>query len=162
MVDLITASALIDLVGEPWLRRLVALRAAADAALHIVLTYDGRIEWQPKLDGDEAMLAAINRHQRGDKGFGPALGPDAADTLRALLVRERGELLVDPSDWLLGENDREIQLALLDGYTTAAMLVSAERCREIEAWAVRRRQLIGEGCSQLRVGHLDLLFLPER
>ena len=161
-VDLITASALIDLVGEAWLRRLAALRAAANAALHIVLTYDGRIEWQPKLDGDEAMLAAINRHQRGDKGFGPALGPDAAATLRALLVGERGELLVEPSDWLLGEDDREIQLALLDGYTTAAISVSAERCQEIKAWAVRRRKLIGEGRSRLRVGHLDLLFLPER
>lgn len=161
-VDLITASALIDLVGESWLRRLAAWRADAGAALHIVLTFDGRIEWRPRDEGDAAARDLVNRHQHGDKGFGPALGPDAVAALRALLAGAGGELLVDSSDWVLGEGDREIQLAQLDGYATTATLMSPEQREETLAWVVRRRRAIDEGRSRLRVGHLDLLFLPER
>ena len=161
-VDLITASALIDLVGEAWLRRLVAWRTAAGAALHIVLTFDGRIEWRPRDDGDADVCGMVNAHQHGDKGFGPALGPDAVATLRAMLAGHRGELLVKSSDWALGEGDGVVQAALLDGYAAAAKLMSPDRCDEIEDWAARRRRVIGEGRSRLRVGHLDLLFLPER
>jgi hypothetical protein len=132
------------------------------AALYVVLSFDGRIEWRPRDDGDAGVRDLVDRHQHGDKGFGPALGPDAVAKLRALLVGDRGELLVEASDWVLGEGDREIQRALLDGYLTTATSVSAERREEIEAWAARRRQLIDNERSRLRVGHLDLLFLPER
>ena len=67
-----------------------------------------------------------------------------------------------PSDRLLGEDDREIQLALLDGYRRLRLPVFAERRQEIKAWTVRRRAAHRRGAFTLRVGHLDLLFLPER
>jgi hypothetical protein len=44
-VDLITASALLDLVSADWLARLVGLRARLGCALYVALTYNGRIEW---------------------------------------------------------------------------------------------------------------------
>ena len=77
-VDLITSSALLDLVAEPWLERLAAWRRRTGAALYMALTYDGRCAWEPRLPFDDAALDLVNRHQRTDKGFGPALGPKAA------------------------------------------------------------------------------------
>ena len=41
------------------------------------LNYDGRIKCAPGDPDDAAIVALVNRHQRTDKGFGPALGPDA-------------------------------------------------------------------------------------
>lgn len=158
---LIAASALLDLVSAPWLDRLLALRARAGAALYLTLTYDGRIDWEPPDPDDAALTALVNRHQRTGKGFGPALGPAAAPTLRAALAALPGELLAERSDWRLAPSDAAIQAALLDGYATAALALAPRTERPtIAAWAERRRQLIASGRSRLTVGHLDLLFLP--
>ena len=46
-VDLVTASALIDLCSAAWLQRLVGAVIEAEAALLIALTYDGRIALEP-------------------------------------------------------------------------------------------------------------------
>jgi hypothetical protein len=159
-VDLITASALIDLVSEAWLRRLVAWRASAGAALHIVLSYDGRLVWQPADDGDAEVCDLVNRHQQVDKGFGLALGPKAVAALSAMLADAGGELLIEPSDWDLEEGNHELQLALANGHAMAAMQMAPERAGTLSAWAGRRRAAIREGRSRLRIGHLDLLFLP--
>ena len=73
-VDLVTTTALLDLVSEPWLERLAVECAARRLPLYATLSYDGRIEFKPDDPGDAAIVAAVNAHQRGDKGFGPALG----------------------------------------------------------------------------------------
>lgn len=155
---LVTASALIDLVSAAWLARLVALCRRLDALLYIGLTFDGRIVWRPE-DGDDAVARRhVLRHQRGEKGFGPALGPDAAPALARLL----GEgAMLQPSDWCLGPNDAALQQALLDGYEAAAVAIGPADEGTLRAWADRRRRLIQDGASSLTVGHLDLLWLAD-
>jgi hypothetical protein len=157
-VDLITASALLDLVSEAWLERLVALQRHTEAALLMVLSVDGRIAWSPTDADDLSVTEVVNRHQRTDKGFGPALGARAVEVLHSLLATAEGQVLLSPSDWLLGNADRELQLALLAGYVD----VAAVAVDGIDAWAARRRQLIAGGQSHLTIGHGDLLFLPKR
>ena len=49
------------------------------AAVLFALTYDGRIACTPAEPDDEAIRDLVNRHQRTDKGFGEAVGPDASD-----------------------------------------------------------------------------------
>ena len=74
-VDLVTTSALLDLVSVSWLERLVTEVAARQTPLYAALSYDGRVDFTPEDPRDAAVIAAVNLHQRGDKGFGPALGP---------------------------------------------------------------------------------------
>lgn len=159
-VDLITAAALLDLVSPAWLARLVALRRRTGAAMYIVLTIDGRIVWEPADPTDPVAGELVLTHQRTDKGFGPSLGPGAADGLRSLLLQEPGTLHIQDSDWRLGPADAPIQLELLAGYATAATAMAPARADEIAGWAERRRARILAGGSALRVGHRDLLFLP--
>lgn len=151
-VDLITASALLDLVSEAWLERLVALQRRTGAALHMVLSVDGVIAWAPPDADDLSVTEAVNRHQLTDKGFGPALGAHAVGVLHRLLAAAEGQVLLAPSHWLLGSADRELQGALLAGYVDVAGM---------DAWAERRRRLIASDRSCLTIGHQDLLFLPE-
>ncbi len=155
--DLITASALLDLVSEAWIERLVALQGRTGAALLLVLSVDGRIAWTPPDADDLCVAEAVNRHQLTDKGFGPALGPRAVEVLHRLLATADGQVLLSPSDWILGGADRELQLALLAGYVD----VAAVAMDGLDAWTARRRQLVADGQSCLTIGHQDVLFLPK-
>jgi hypothetical protein len=159
--DLVTAAAFADLVSAAWLDRLVAVVEARRSALYIVLTYDGGWRWRPGDVFDAEIKALFDAHQRTDKGFGPALGPAATAALQERLARLGGRLLVEPSDWQLGYADQAIQAALLDGYAAAARELAPGQAGEIDGWATQRRQLVEAGRSLHRVGHRDLLWLPE-
>jgi hypothetical protein len=153
---LITASALIDLVSAAWLEELAAFVGRTDCGLYVVLSYDGRIDWQPAHPLDPAVRDLVNQHQRTDKGFGPALGPDAAPALARLLPGAE----LAPSDWRLGTGDGPLQQELLEGYATAAAVMAPEQEGAILAWCQERAARIRAGLSQLTIGHLDLLRLP--
>ena len=75
---LVTASALLDLVSEEWLRSLAARCRESGAALLFALSYDGRIQCSPDEPEDAAIRELVNQHQRTDKGFGRALGSGRA------------------------------------------------------------------------------------
>lgn len=155
--DLITASALIDLAGEDWLRALMAAAVAADAPLLIALSYDGRLSWSPQGSLDQRVLAAFERHQCRDKGLGPALGPAAGERLETL-ARSRGwRVWADDSDWLVAADSAAMQNAMIDAIARAV----AETERDAPApgglvprWLAERRALTP---AALIVGHRDVL-----
>ena len=159
--DLVTAAAFADLVSAEWLDRLIAVVETRGAALYIVLTYDGGWRWRPGDVFDAEVKTLFDAHQATDKGFGPALGPAAATALRDRLLPLGGRLLLEPSDWQLGYADQAIQAALLDGYAAAARALAPEQADEIDGWVAQRHKHIRAGRSMHRVGHQDLLWLPE-
>lgn len=158
--QLITGSAILDLVSQAWIERLVALAGTTGAALCFALSYDGRVEWSPEASGDRLAIDLVNAHQRTDKGFGPALGPQAVLAMRRALAPLAGDLVIESSDWQLGGEDREIQAALLEGYVGAAKAMAPAEAATLDAWAEERLAHLSQGRSRLAVGHLDLLFLP--
>ncbi|HRY14927.1 MAG TPA: class I SAM-dependent methyltransferase [Candidatus Competibacteraceae bacterium] len=158
-VQLVTASALIDLVSADWLDQLAQHCRAAQTAVFIVLSYDGTIVWEPALTGDESVCAWVNRHQRTDKGFGPALGPQAAPEFGMMLERLDYQVELRPSPWRLGPEQATLQVALLEGWITAVREIAPDATEWLNAWAAQRRGLIEQGASRLTVGHWDLLAL---
>ena len=154
--DLVTASALLDLVSAAWLARLAARCAAAGADVLFALTYDGRIEWSPGDEGDERVRELINRHQLGDKGFGAALGPAAAAAAASTFSALGYEVRTAPSDWTLGPESPALQTALISGWALAATEVAPAHGDALAEWAKRRRTHVAARASRLRVGHLDV------
>ena len=149
--DLLCAAALMDLVSAAWFE---SLTGCGCDAIYTVLTYDGRIEWHPQDAWDETARELVNRHQLGDKGFGPALGPQAPINMARTLRMHGFEVISDRSDWCMTPTDRIMQTCLLEGWRQAiAQLTPA---RELEAWVQRRQSLIDDGGSHLQVGHKDL------
>ena len=71
----------------------------AGCAVLMALSYDGLIRWEPGLEDDVLVRRLLNRHQKGDKGFGPALGPDAWEVLVEALEREDYRVVTAPSNW---------------------------------------------------------------
>ncbi len=98
---LVTAAALLDLVSADWLGALARRCREAGVDVLFALTYDGRIACDPPDPHDERVRALVNEHQRGEKGFGPALGPDAARVAEACFRAEGYTVQAAPSDWVL-------------------------------------------------------------
>jgi len=154
--DLITASALLDLVSESWLCRLAVRCRETRAPILFALTYDGRIECSPEDPGDAIVRDLVNRHQQTDKGFGPAAGPYAVDIAARLFAAAGYEVRRERSDWQLGHDEEELQRRLVEGWAAAAQAIMPAQSREIEEWLKRRRGHISARRSAIRVGHQDL------
>jgi len=159
-VDLVATSALLDLVSETWLDRLVVEIAARSIPLYAALSYDGRIEFTPADPLDAAIAAAVNAHQRTDKGFGPALGPAAAAFVIARFEALGYSVVHGASDWEIGPDDFDIQAEILAGWASAAHDIGALSLAETTAWLARRRDAVAAGSSSLRVGHVDFFATP--
>ncbi|HET7190906.1 MAG TPA: class I SAM-dependent methyltransferase [Pseudolabrys sp.] len=157
--DLVTTSALLDLVSNTWLDRLVVEIAARSIPFYASLTYDGRIEIAPGDPADPEIISAINAHQTIEKGFGPALGPAAAKAAIEGFERVGYVATHRRSDWIIGPRDRDIQEAIFSGWADAVGEVGLAPAKAA-SWLLRRREFISAGLSSLRVGHLDLLAAP--
>jgi hypothetical protein len=154
--DLVTASALLDLVSEPWLTTVVAACREHRTAVLFALSYDGRMVCSPAEPEDDVVRDLVNRHQRTDKGFGPALGPDAAAHASRLLEGFGYHVVRDPSDWVLGPEARALQRQLIQGWAEAAMELAPQQSDTIAEWRARRLGHLLEGRSHLVVGHEDV------
>ncbi|HTY48176.1 MAG TPA: hypothetical protein VMB48_00635 [Steroidobacteraceae bacterium] len=157
---LVCASALLDLVSESWLRALARHIAERDAVAWFVLSYDGRIECEPPEAEDAVVRELFNLHQRTDKGFGPALGPEAGVAAMRIFAECGCGIRCAPSDWELAPGDRTLQHALLEGWFRAAVQIDAGQEPALRGWLARRRAQVEAGRSKLRVGHVDVLAAP--
>src|SRR4051794_11499004 len=114
--DLVTASALLDMMTAPEIDRLVASCAAAGCPVLLTLSVVGEVRLDPADPFDGRVLAAFNAHQRRDTAGGPLLGPDAA----AAAVDAFGRLGLDvqarPSPWRLGPPEAALTTEWLTGW----------------------------------------------
>jgi len=159
-VDLVTTSALLDLVSPAWLERLVTEAGARRLPVYAALSYDGLATIDPVDTLDAAIIDSVNRHQHRDKGFGPALGPDAAATAPAHFEAIGYQVTQGSSDWVFAPRDTEIQTEVLTGWAAAATEMREIPIGDIIAWLARRRGHIETGRSAMRVGHVDFFAYP--
>jgi hypothetical protein len=159
-VDLITTSALLDLVSEDWLERLMVEAAARRLPVYAALSYDGRVSFDPPDPFDADIVAAVNRHQHGDKGFGPALGPDAVASAAEIVKRVGYSFLEGSSDWTFGAADQAIQREVLRGFANAAGELHDLPATRIADWLTRRLDMVAAGSSSMVVGHVDFFAMP--
>jgi hypothetical protein len=157
--DLVTMSALLDLVSAQWLDRLVAILSISRRPLYAALSFDGRVDLTPTCRDDAAVIAAVNRHQLTDKGFGPALGPQGGAAAVAALQAEGFAIAQGASDWVFGPADQAIQHEMLTGWAGAAGEMDVAPGL-LEAWLAERRADVAAGRSAMRVGHLDFFAAP--
>jgi hypothetical protein len=159
-VDLITTSALLDLVSPDWLERLVVEVATRNLPLYAALSFDGRIEFDSSDPLDREIIAAVNAHQRTDKGFGAALGPDAAADAIARFNALGWTVTQGTSDWVFEAADERVQLETLAAWALAAQesgLISADAAAD---WLSRRSGRVAARRSVIRVGHVDFFAHP--
>jgi len=161
--QLVTASALLDLVSAGWLRDLAARCQAAGASALFTVTYNGRTSCTPSEPEDALVLELFNQHQRTDKGLGGiAAGPDAPAAAAQGFASAGFIVRLEPSDWVLGPDLRDMQRLLIEGWAHAATEISPQRGADIAAWLARRLAHVDAGRSHITVGHDDLAAIPDR
>jgi len=153
--DLVTAAAFFDLVSPDWIARFAEAVTGAGAAFYTVLIYDGQETWMPAHPADQAILAAMRTHQRGDKGFGPAAGPDAADLLIGAFAQAGYQVHAAASPWRLGAPDAALMRALAEGTSRAARETGMVDQETAENWRIAR-----EKADAAIISHVDVLALP--
>ena len=146
-------------MSAPWLERLVAILSISRRPLYAALSFDGRVSLAPACRDDAAIIAAVNRHQLTDKGFGPALGPQGGAAAVAALQAEGFAIAQGASDWVFGPADAAIQREMLAGWAGAAAEMGVAPGL-LDAWLAERRAHVAAGRSEMRVGHLDFFAAP--
>lgn len=158
---LVTASALLDLMPEDWLRAVVDACAADQCGALFALSYDGEMEWHRRDPDDELVRGLVNEHQCRDKGLGPALGPRAAFVARDLFCGAGHDSWLRSTPWVLeGREHAQLTGSLVAGWSSAAVETRPDLEARIRSWAARRLSAVGEGDYRVTVGHRDLLALP--
>jgi Methyltransferase domain len=154
--DLVTASALLDLVSEDWMLALARRCADAQAAVLFALTYNGEMQCTPVEPEDDDVRELVNIHQQTDKGFGSALGPNAPDTAARAFDALGYEVWREASDWDLGPDSAPLQVQLIAGWAEAAEAIAPDRAALLRDWRARRMAHVAAGRSHIVVGHEDM------
>lgn len=158
--DLITTSAFLDLVSLDWLKNFVKEVTVREIPFYAALTYDGRASCLPPNDLDQKVLSAFNEHQQTDKGFGQALGPEAADTAIKLFEDAGYIICKSNSDWKANSDHNEFQRQLLDGWRNASAEIDPDSQKVFDLWFDERIKMIDAGRNSVLVGHKDFLAVP--
>lgn len=157
---LVTASALFDLCSADFCDRFVDLLARRKIGLYAALNYDGIMDWSVDHPLDGQVVADFNRHQQSDKGFGPALGPDASDHLAVLCQAKGFTVETDTSPWRLGPETARLQNEFLLGIRRPIEEMGNISSSDFERWLDFRLSHISVEGSVCTVGHTDFLALP--
>ncbi len=151
--DLVTASALFDLVSASFIRDVARTLAQTRTPFYAVLTYNGLQKWTPHRPADNPIAAAFNRHQMSDKGFGPAAGPMAPSLLADQFRLEGYSVLEGESPWRLDQRERILVAELQRGHAMAVLETGALDPKTVEAWVKVIR-------SAVEIGHTDIFATP--
>jgi hypothetical protein len=158
--NLITASALLDLLTEDEVAGLIALWAGAGCPMLLTLSVTGRVELTPADPLDRCVAAAFDAHQRRLTDRGRLLGPDAVALAVEQVGRLGAEVLVRPSPWQLGALQANLAAQWFTGWVGAACEEEVELTAEAELYTCRRLAQAAAGELAVTVDHADLLVSP--
>lgn len=171
--DIVTASALLDLVSGPWLETLIKRCASHQCAVWLAMSINGDNALIDHDDGnpDTALLEMdrhvqqlIKAHQQRDKGFNGALGTQAPKMAQALLENAGYQVTTADAPWQLDCRHHEEALlaqALVQGWLDAALEQAPDQRNALMQWHESRQQHIACGRLEITVGHTDLLAIPD-
>ncbi|UXS05290.1 class I SAM-dependent methyltransferase [Agrobacterium tumefaciens] len=159
-VTIVTASALFDLCSTDFSELFLERLASRQIGLYAALNYDGVMKWSITHPLDEQVVEDFNRHQRSDKGFGPALGPDATAYLSTLCKTSGFTVITADSAWRLGPSSAELQREFLAGLQRPILEIGNVDEASFKDWLDFRGLKIGMDGSLCIVGHTDFLALP--
>jgi hypothetical protein len=157
---LITASALLDLLTEDELARLIAVCADAGCPVLLTLSVVGRVTLTPADPLDCRVAAAFNAHQRRVTKRGRLLGPDAVAVAVAELGRLGYEVHVLSSPWRLGPAQAGLAAEWFAGWVGAACEQESGLAGETGGYARLRLEQASAGELAVTVEHADLLAFP--
>ena len=149
--DLVTCSALLDLLTTGEVERLAAVCAEARVAVLFTLSVTGEVRLDPADPLDGPVAEAFNEHQRRTQDGRRLLGPDAPEVAAEVFRKAGARVTVRPSPWSLGPARPELTAEWLRGWVGAAR----EQRPDLPLGDYLERRLTS--LPHASVGHADLL-----
>ncbi|WP_329473342.1 methyltransferase domain-containing protein [Streptomyces sp. NBC_01723] len=153
--DLVTASALLDVLTTEEVGTLAAACAAAGCAALLTLSVAGRVDLTPAHPLDAEIAEAFNDHQRRTG----LLGPDAVTAAGDAFAAHGATVRAHPSPWRLGADEAGLTAQWLRGWVGAAVEQRPELRERAEAYLDERLAACADGTLRVVVHHTDLLAL---
>lgn len=158
--DLVTASALLDMMTRPELERFVETCAGASCPVLVTLSVVGRVELTPGDALDDRVSAAFDAHQRRVVDGPRLLGPDAVGVAAGLFRGHGHAVTVRPSPWRLGPGRAALAAEWLRGWVAAAGEQQPELVPDLAPYEQQRLEQAAAGTLSVVVHHQDLLAVP--
>ena len=154
--DLVTGSALLDLLDRQEVESMTRAVVGSDCAALFTLSVTGRVELFPGDPSDPTIATAFNEHQRR-RGL---LGPDAAAVTGEVFQALGWRVLTFPSPWRLWPEHAALTREWLRGWVGAA--AEQDPGSVPSGYLGRRLNQCDQGGLGAIVEHTDLLALPAR
>ncbi|MGX6607501.1 class I SAM-dependent methyltransferase [Micromonosporaceae bacterium Da 78-11] len=151
--DLVTCSALLDLLTEGEVGDLAAVCAESRTPVLFTLSVAGEVTLDPADPRDAAVTEAFNEHQRRVEGGRRLLGPDAPAAAVAAFEKAGATVVTRPSPWILGPDLADLSAEWLRGWVGAA----TEQRPDLGFDAYLSDRL--ENLPRATVAHVDLLAI---
>ena len=158
--ELLTASALLDMMSAPELSRFVAGCVRPACPVLITLSVVGHVELTPPDVLDRVVTDAFNAHQRRTTGTRTLLGPDAVAVAAGLFGRHGFHVTTRPSPWRLGRDRGELAAGWFTEWVDAAVEQRPGLADPVAPYARRRLAQAATGALAVTVHHADLLAVP--
>jgi hypothetical protein len=158
--QLVTASALLDMLTSEEVDRLVHSCTAPGCPVLLTLSVTGRVDLSPADPSDEPLAAAFNEHQRRASDVGRRLGPDALEAAVDAFTGLGRAVEVRPSPWRLGPDSTELTREWLVGWVGPACEQRPELEHLRPSYVERRLAELEAGRLTVTVHHQDLLVRP--
>jgi len=151
--DLVTCSALLDILTAEEVGALAAACAGARSHALLTLSVVGEVTIEPADPLDREIADAFNAHQRRVHGDRRLLGPDAAAAAQRAFEGAGAAVTVAASPWRLGPQRSALTSQWLDGWLSAA----AEQRPDLPIEQYRERRSGSD--LAVTVGHTDVLAI---
>jgi len=151
--DLVTCSALLDLLTSGEVDRLAAVCAEARTPALFTLSVAAAATLDTARPEDAAIEAAFNDHQRRVEGGRRLLGPDAPAAAAAAFERAGATVITRPSPWRLGPERAALTAEWLRGWAGAAV----EQCPDLQLDRYLSERVANPPAAT--IGHVDLLAI---
>jgi SAM-dependent methyltransferase len=151
--DLVTCSALLDLLTEEEVGDLAAVCAESRTPALFTLSVAGEVTLDPAEPEDALVEAAFNEHQRRVVDGRRLLGPDAPAAAAQAFEKAGATVVTRRSPWQLGPEQAGLTGQWLRGWVGAA----AEQRPDLGLDGYLRRRL--DGPPGAVIGHVDLLAI---
>lgn len=158
---LVVASALLDLLDADEVDALAEACVTAGCPALLTLSVTGRVRLDPPDPLDPAIAAAFDDHQRRRAGTRRLLGPDAVPAAVTAFGRRGARVRTAPSPWRLGPDRSGLLREWLAGWLDAACTHRPGLRGVVGPYRERREDELARGRLTVRVGHADLLAVPD-
>ncbi len=153
---LVTCSAVLDVLTTAQVESLCQRIAETGVTALFSLSVTGRVDITPGMSLDDRIDAIFNAHQQRDG----LAGPGATSVARGVLLAAGFDVEVIATPWELGPHDAVLAERYLKDRVASAVEHDPSLAKSSRAWLSSRLQELREGTLTVRVGHEDLVAIP--